>query len=597
MSKKRSEIDDKNKWDLSSIFKDSNSFKEEYKNVLIELRNLNIIKENIFSDSTNLLNYLKQTEKLERRIYKLYYYAHLNFDSDTLNNEYQENKEKIENLITEYSSITSFFEPLLLKEDYSKIMNFCNENKELSIYKFKFEELFRFKEHILDEKTENLLSKFSKTLELPENIYDIFIDGDLKFGTFKDNNNQDIELNDSNYSIYIKSDNRIIRKNAFELMFKTYSNYGNTISSIYRANVENLELISKLRNFNSSIESSLFNDNISIEIYDNLINTVEKNLDPLYKYYNLKKQILSLDEIHLYDVYAPLIKNSNKKYTFSEGKELVIKALEVLGKDYINIINKAFIEKWIDIYHNDGKRSGAYSSGFYDTKPYVLLNYENSLNDVSTLAHELGHSCHTYLSCKNNEYIYSNYKIFVAEVASTVNELLLSKYMLKISKDKEEKLTILNSLLELFRTTIYRQTMFAKFEKEMCELNSKGEVLTKEVISNNYYEIVKKYFGKDVICDELIKYEWERIPHFYYNFYVYKYAIGLSCACYIVENILNKKENALENYIKFLSSGASDYPSSLLKIAGIDISSSEVIESAIKMFDNTLEEFKTLYYS
>ena len=594
MAKKRNEIDNIYKWDLSSIFKNRNEFELEYNSVSKDINEINKIKDDIFLNSDNLLNYFKLEEKLERRIYKLYFYAHLNFDSDTLNTEYQEDKEKIENLITIFSSLISFFDPSILKQDYNKIMDFCNENKELSIYKFRLEEIFRFKNHILDEKEENIISKFSKILSVPENIYDTFTDSDLKFGEICDSKGNHYELNDSNYSIYIRSDDRTTRKNAFDLMFSTYKNYENTISNTFRSNVEALELISKLRNYNSTIEASLYADNISLDIYNNLIKTVSDNLDVLYKYYDMKKDILKLDSIHLYDVYAPLIKNSNKTYSFDEAKELVKSSLEVLGKDYIKIIDKAFNEKWIDIYHNEGKRSGAYSSGFYDTNPYVLLNYEGNINDVSTLAHELGHSCHTYLSCKNNPYVYSSYKIFVAEVASTVNELLLSKYLLKVSNDKDEKLTILNNLLELFRTTIYRQTMFAEFERDMHKINSEGTILTKEVLSNSYYELVKKYFGDNVVIDELIKYEWERIPHFYYNFYVYKYAIGLSCACYIVTNILDDKENALENYIKFLSSGGSDYPANELKIAGIDVSSSEVILSAIKMFDSVIEEFKSL---
>ena len=593
MAKKRNEIEEKYKWDLSSIFKNQKEWLEEYNKVSKDINKINEIKDDIFKSSDNLLNYLKVEEELERRIYKLYFYAHLNFDSDTSDTKYQEDKEKIENLITIFSSLISFFDPMLLKEDKNKIMEFCSSNKELNIYKFRLEEIFRFKDHVLNEKEEELISKFSKILSVPEDIYDTFTDSDLKLGEFESKGKK-IELNDSNYSIYIRDNDRETRKNAFELMFKSYSNYENTISNTFRSNVEALELISKLRNYNSTIESALYADNISVDIYNNLIKTVNNNLGTLYKYYDMKKDILGLDELHLYDVYAPLVKNSTKTYSFDEAKELVRNALKVLGEDYIKIIDKAFEDRWIDIYHNENKRSGAYSSGFYDTNPYVLLNYEGNLNAVSTLAHELGHSCHTYLSCKNNPYVYSSYKIFVAEVASTVNELLLSKYLLSISNDKEEKLTILNNLLELVRTTIYRQTMFAEFERDMHELNSKGTILTKEVLSNNYYELVKKYFGDNVVCDELIKHEWERIPHFYYNFYVYKYAIGLSCACYIVDGIINKKENALENYIKFLSSGGSDYPANELKIAGIDVSSSEVIESAIKMFDETIDEFKSL---
>ena len=352
--------------------------------------------------------------------------------------------------------------------------------------------------------------------------------------------------------------------------------------------------LAKLKKYNSSLEAALFGDNINIEVYDNLIKTVRNNLDVLYKYFKLKKDVLKLDDFHLYDQYVDLVEENTKKYSFEEAKELVINALSVLGKDYITNLTKAFDERWIDVYNNKGKRGGAYSSGFYDTKPYILLNYEGTINDVSTLAHELGHSMHTYYSCLNNPYQYSSYQIFVAEVASTVNELLLNFYLLNNSSCKEEKKYILSNLMDLFKATIYRQTMFAEFEKNMHQLKEQGNVLTNEVLCDNYYKLNLDYFGTDVVVDDLIKYEWERIPHFYYNFYVYKYAIGLSCACYIVDNILNKKENALENYLKFLSSGGSDYPACELKIAGIDVTKKEVIESAIKMFDNFIEQFKTL---
>jgi len=597
MAKKRSEIDNNSKWDLSLIFKSDNDWIKEFNKIENDINEVNNYKDNFLESDINLLNYLKLTESLERRLFKLYFYAHLNYDAETINNDNQEKKEKIENLLTKYSSMTSFFEPSLLKLDYDKILKYCDNNKELNKYRFYFEQKFRFKKHILDDNIENLLAKFSKIFSVPENIYDTFTDSDLKFGTFKDKDGNDIELTDSNYGIYIRSNDRTIRKNAFELMFNTYSKYKNTISTTFRGNVEYLIEIAKLRNFDSSIKASLFADNVDESIYNNLIDTVNKHLPVLYKYYDMKKEILGVSELHLYDTYAPLIKEDDKKYEFEEAKELVLNALSVLGSDYISIINKAFDEKWIDVYYNEGKRSGAYSSGFYDTNPYILLNYEGNLNDVSTLAHELGHSVHTYLSCKNNEYIYSSYKIFVAEVASTVNELLLAKYLLKVSKDKNEKLTILNNLLELFKATIFRQTMFAEYEKNMHELSSKGEVLTPDKLSCEYYQLVKKYFGCNVVIDDIIKYEWERIPHFYYNFYVYKYATGLSCACYIVESILNNKENALENYLKFLSLGGSDYPVNELKIAGINIENSEVIESAINMFDDILEEFKILYFS
>lgn len=597
MAKKRNEIEDVYKWDLSSIFSSPSVWDKEYDSLSKDIEDIVKFKDNLTSSSTNLLGFLKENEVLERRLYKLYYYAHLSYDAETIDVENQERYEKIENLLAAYSSLISFFEPNLLKEDYNYILSLCDENEELNEYRFRFEQIFRYKEHVLSEKEESLLARFSKILSSNESIYSILNDSDMKFGEFVDDKGEKHELTKSNYSTYIMDSNRSIRKGAFDLLYDTYASYKNTLSSTFRGHVEHLYESASLRGYKSSIESSLYNDNVDVKVYNNLIDTVSANLEVLYKYYDIKKNMLKLDEFHMYDVYVPVVSESNKDYTFNEAKNMVIDALSILGEDYIKIINKAFDERWIDIHYNEGKRGGAYSSGFYDTNPYLLLNYEGKLDDVSTLAHELGHSVHTYLSCKNNSYTYSNYEIFVAEVASTVNELLLAKHLLKVSKDRNEKLSILNQLLELFKGTIFRQTMFAEFERDMHELYSKGNVLTSEVLSDSYYKLVKKYFGDSVVADDKIKYEWERIPHFYYNFYVYKYAIGLSCACFIVESILSGKENAKENYIKFLSSGGSDYPVNELKIAGVDVEDEKTVLSAIKMFDSILDEFNTLYYN
>lgn len=596
MAKKRTEIDSSSKWDLTPIFKSDEDWDKEFEVLSKEVHNITKHKDTCVNSSDDLLAFLEENESLERRLYKLFYYAHLSYDADTLDVKNQERYQKLENLLTLYSSLVSFFEPTILKEDYNHILEFCDENKSLDKYKFYFEQLFRYKKHYLSKEIEEVISKFSKTLDTSSEIYSTLTNSDIKFGDFKDGNGEYQELTKSNYNKYMMSKNRTTRKNAFRLMYKVYSDYKNTIAATFRGNVEYLKNISDLRGYNSSIESSLYADNVDIKIYDNLINTVSSNLNVLYDYYNMKKRALGLDELHLYDIYTPLVQDLEKEYSFEEAKDIVLDSLSVLGEDYIKIINKGFDEKWIDIYYNEGKRSGAYSSGFYDTNPYILLNFEGSLDDVSTLAHELGHSVHTYLSCKNNDYIYSSYKIFVAEVASTVNELLMYKHLLKTSNDKNEKLYVLNELLELFKGTIFRQTMFAEFERDMHKLNSEGTILTSDLICNKYYELVVKYFGPDVICDEEIKYEWERIPHFYNDFYVYQYATGLSAACYIANSILSGKEGAVENYIKFLSLGGSDYPVNELKIAGVDIESKEVVMSAIKMFEELLEEFKSLYF-
>ena len=592
--KTRSEIEEKYKWDLTLIYKDPDSWYEDYDLASKEIKKVLEFKGNIVKNAKNLLDYIEFSMNLERKLYKLYYYAHLNFDSDTTNDEYQKMNGKIENLLAEYNRLDSFANPEMMKIDYSQVKEFYKEEPRLEEYEFLLEQLYRYKDHILNTEAESIISSFANINSTPEQVFEALTDSDLRFGKVKNDKGEEIELTESNYSSFIESTNRDVRKEAFEMLLKTYSNYKNTIANTFAGNVEVLTTMAKLKKYSSSLEASLFDDNISTEVYNNLIDTVSNNLNVLYKYFDLKKEVLGLDEFHLYDQYNSLVPDCSKNYTFEEAKELVLKALAVLGEDYVANLNKAFDERWIDVYNNKGKRTGAYSSGFYDTNPYVLLNFNGKFGDVSTLAHELGHSMHTYYSCHNNPYQYSSYKIFVAEVASTVNELLLKYYILNHTDDVNEKKYIINEMMNNFKSTIYRQTMFAEFERDMHALKEKGEILTSQLLSDKYYELNKKYFGPDVVVDDVIRYEWERIPHFYYDFYVYKYAIGLSCACYIADGILNNKPNALENYKKFLSSGGSDYPANELKIAGIDVTKSEVVESAIKMFDNLIKQFKEL---
>lgn len=591
--RKRNEIDDKYKWDLSLICNSCDDWYNDFDKCLKEVNKVCEYKGKLTSSASCLLEYITYSLDYERRLYKLYFYAHLKHDEDTTNTKAQEMSGKILDLINKFEENEAFANPELMSVDYKVLEKFMEEEPKLKEYDFLLENIYRYKKHILNDDSEKLLSSLSNVFSSSEKTYESLTDSDMKFG-FIDTDEGSVELTSSNYSLFIKDENRDVRKQAFMLYHNTYGNLKNTLASIYKSQVDTLTTIAKIRKYNSSLEASLFADNIPTLVYDNLIKTVNDNMSTIYRYFDLKKKVLGLDELHLYDVYVELIKDLDKDYSFEDAKELVIDALSVLGEDYIKIINKAFDEKWIDVYNNVGKRSGAYSSGFYDTNPYVLLNYEGKLKDVSTLAHELGHSAHTYLSCKNNPYHYSSYKIFVAEVASTVNELLLNKYLLKNSKSKEEKLFVLNNMMELFKGTIYRQVMFAEFEKITHAKKENGEILTYELLNNIYYDLNKKYFGDGVYVDDEIKYEWSRIPHFYYDFYVYKYAIGLSSACYIVEGILNNKENALENYLKFLKTGGSMYPIDELKVAGVDVTKSEVVISAIKMFDEVMNQFEAL---
>ena len=595
--KLRCEIEDKYKWDLTKIYKDEKEWQKDFDDVKEKILKVLEYKDNFLSNGKRLYEYLKYDEEVSRKLEKIYYYAHLNYDANTLDEKYKVMTNKVSDLFTKYNELSSFVVPEILKLDEEKLNTFYKEEEKLEDYRFSIENIYRFKNHTLDEEKEKMLSNLSKCLSNPEETYEALTDSDFEYDYITDEKGNKVKFNESNYSLFIKSKDRSVRKKAFEMLHNKYKKYIRTITSTYKGEVENNVVLAKIRNYDSAISASLYSDNVSQDIYDNLIKVVNDNMNVLYDYYDLKKEILSLDCLHMYDTYVEIINNIDKKYSFDEAKEIVIDALSVLGDKYVKNLKKAFDEKWIDIYHSKGKRSGAYSSGNFDVNPYVLLNFEGTLNDVSTLAHELGHSMHTYLSCKNNPYQYSSYEIFVAEVASTVNELLLANYMLKNSKNKDEKLAIINHILDLYKATLYRQTMFAEFEKETHKLREKGEVLTSELLSNTYYNLVKKYFGPNVLCDDLIRYEWARIPHFYYNFYVYKYATGISAASYIVDGILNNKEGALENYINFLKTGGSMYPLDELKIAGVNLNSKSVILSAIKTFEKYLKEFKDIYNS
>ena len=592
--KKRSEIKEEDTWDLSVLYKNTEAFKEEYKKLKDDIKEIEKYKGKLLESADTLLNFLKLEDTLERRLYKLYYYAHLNFDVDTTNAKSLELTAEISQLITIYSTLTSFVDPELLKAEYAKILRFYEEKPELLTYRFNLENLYRYKKHTLRENAEKILSTLSEALNASDEIYESLTDSDLTFGNIVVDGKR-IEFTESNYSTFIESNDRKVRQKAFNILFKNYQKYIHTIANTFRFHVETASKLAKLKHYESSLAASLFQENIDIKVYDNLIKTVRKNLSTLYDYYNLKKEVLGLDKLHLYDIYANMVSDIDVKYTFDEAKNIVLDALGMLGTDYQKKLTKAFNNRFIDIYNNKGKRSGAYSSGFYDTPPYILLNYEGGYSDLTTLAHELGHSMHTMYSCENNPYNTSSYQIFVVEVASTVNELLLLKYLLKKTDSKKEKLFLLNKLLELFKGTIFRQTMFAEFEKNMYESHEKGIVLTPEYLNSEYYKLVCDYFGRDVVKDKLIQYEWMRIPHFYYNFYVYKYAIGLSAACKIVHDIELNGEKAISNYLAFLKTGGSMYPSEELKIAGVDISSPEFIEEAISMFKETISEFREIY--
>lgn len=592
--KTRSDISEEVKWDLSSLYTDEDKWYRDLSNLEKEVNRYQDYEGKLNNAST-ILKYLRFDDEVMMKLDALYVYAHLRFDEDTTNFKYQKMKGQAEKLLSKFSNVSAFVIPELMKLSLEDVQRFFEEEPLLKEYEYDLLDLMRFKPYVLSDKEEKVLSRLGRVLDNPETTAAYLRDADMQFGNIKDEEGNEVELTDTNYAIYIASKDRRVRKEAFYTLFKAYEGLQNTFASAYQGKVIYSNENAKMRGYKDAREAALFASNVSPLIYDNLVNTIHKNLNIMDKYYRMKKEVMGLDELHIYDIYSPLIPYSSKKYTFNEAKDIVVSALSILGDTYINDLKKAFTERWIDVYPNKGKRGGAYSSGCYTSKPYVLLNFNGLFHDVSTLAHELGHSMHSYYSIKNNPYSHYQYKIFVAEVASQVNEIILARYLIDNTEDKNEKLSILDNLMELFKSSIVRQTMFAEFEYLTHKSEQNGEVLTSEFLSDCYYKLYQKYSGHEMISDKEIRYEWARIPHFYYNFYVYQYSTGLAAACYIANNIMSGKEGALENYLKFLTLGGSMDPVSELKVAGVDIASPEVIQSAMDMFDNTIDEFKKIY--
>ena len=589
----RSDVRVEDTWDLSKLFSSVSEFNNTYDMVKEEIEDFIKYKDYDLTNKNNLLEVMDKSYEIERVLDRLSAYTSLLFDEDTTNSDSLSLKGRVSNLYDLYSNNSYFLVPNLLKIDYSVIKDMLSDER-LKGYERVFENIFRYKKYTLSDKEEELLSKIGKMLGNNYDTYEMIKDADISFDSIIVDGKEQ-ELNNSNYTLYIEDKNRDVRKSTFKSLYKTYKQFKESFASTLYGNVKEDVVSAKIRGYSSAMEESLYHDELNMSVYNNLVDTINKHMDVVYKYYDLKKNILGLDELHLYDVYTPIVVDYDKKYDFEEAKKIVLDTVNVLGEDYVNTLRQGYIDRWVDIYPNKGKRTGAYSGGCYDSYPYILLNYQNKFDDVSTLIHESGHSMHSYYSREANSYPYGYYSIFVAEVASTVNELLLSKYMYKHSTDKKEKLFILNRLMALFRATIYRQTMFAEFEKDIYDMVENDEVLTSDLLCDKYYDINKKYFGNNVVIDDEIRYEWERIPHFYYNFYVYKYATGLSAACYIVNRILSGEENAVNDYINFLKCGKSKSPLDSLLVAGVDLSDSKVIEEAVKMFDDTIEEFKKLY--
>ncbi len=596
MTDVRADIPAKYKWDLSVIYADMKAFDADYDRAKEMIAAFPAHKDTMLTGAEALYNMFCDMTALGRILQKLYSYASLNSDVDTSDNSYVSLKGRVMNLDNDLSAAAFFVDPYLLRLDDETLNKWFAEFPKLEEYRRSIEASLRYRPHTLSDECEKLMADLSAGFHTHGNIRSTFSNADLTFGKIKGEDGKPVTLTDSTYGIFLQSTNRRVRKAAFDRIYATYSSFGNTYAALMNSFVKERTTYAKVRNFPDSITASVFRDEVTPVIYNNLCDTVSKNLKPLYDYYALKKKALGVPKLHLYDIYTPLISSCDRKYTYEEAVDIVLDAIKLFGEEYHSTLSAGLKEKgWADVYPNKGKRGGAYSSGSYDTEPYILLNYTDTLDDVSTLAHEAGHSMHSYFSAKANTPQESHYTIFVAEVASTVNELVLFRKLLRESDNREEKLYILNQLMETYKGTLYRQTMFAEFEKEMHAMVEAGETLTKDLLCKRYYELVRRYFGKDVVCDKQIACEWMRIPHFYYNFYVYKYATCISAASAIVKKIEEQGDAYVEKYLNFLKCGGSRSPLDSLLVADIDLTKPEVIEDAIADFAAAVEQFRTLY--
>lgn len=581
-------------WNLKDLFKDIEEFNKEKKEIQNILEEIKKYQGKLCDTSDNLYNCYRLYEEALEKYEKVYSYGMLIYHLDMSNQEGIKLFKEVESLGTEFSIATSYITPEITYADEARIQNYLKNDKRLSRYLRDIKETLEKKKHVLSKQEENLLANFSEIIAAPENTFDMLTNVEFKFGKLIDENGEEVELTNSNYTIYLKSVNQNVRKQAFILMYKKYEEYINTITEMYITNVKAKTTTAKLRKYESSLEQAVINDDASINVYNSLITAIDKNISSNYEFLKLKKKMLSLQEMHIYDLYVNPCEQGKDEITFEEAKQEILNALQVLGKEYTNILKEAFENNWIDVFARPNKRSGAYSMGVYGVHPFVLANFVNSKRDVSTIAHELGHSIHSYYSNNNQTVIDANYTIMVAEVASTVNEILLSDYQIKNETNKAKKAELLYELLEMIRATFFRQAMFAEFEKIVHEKIEKGTMLSSEDLNDIYYKLNQKYFGIDIIIDEQIKYEWARIPHFYSDFYVYKYATGVSAAIAIATKIINKEPGIIEKYIEMLKQGCSKKSIDLLKMVNVDLEKEETYTNTIAFYNNKIEELKQL---
>lgn len=589
----RSEQNPEYTWAIEDIYADDSLWRADLEKLKAMPERLIAFKGKLSESGNTLLEFLTLSDEISVLCDSLGNYAQRKSDEDTANSVYQAMTGQLTNVYVEINSVLSFGTPELVSVSDVRMEELYTEAPGLELYRTHLDRIRKQRHHILSDAEEKILALSGEMAQSPENIYSMFSDADLKFPDATDKDGVKHQVTHGSYIPLVQSKDRTLRKSAFESMYHTYDNFKNTCAATLSAQVKALNFYAKARKYNSTLEEALSDTDVPTEVYYNLINAVHENMHYMYDYVKLRKKIMDLEELHMYDLYTPVVPDFDMKITFEQAKEIVFKALEPMGKEYLAILKEGFENRWIDVYENQGKTSGAYSAGAR-VHPYVLLNHKDTLNCMFTLAHEMGHAIHSYLSNKNQPVIYSNYVIFVAEVASTCNEALLMQYLLKNTEDKREKAYLINYFLEQFRTTLYRQTMFAEFELKINEQIANGETLTADSLNKLYHSLNELYFGNDIVIDSEIDLEWARIPHFYYDYYVYQYATGYSAAIALSQRILSEGETAVKDYIKFLSGGCSKDPISLLKGAGVDMITSKPVSDALKLFGELISEMEQL---
>lgn len=593
----REEADARCKWAIEDLYKDDEDWKRDYELLKSRIPELTKFRGRLGESAEVLLSMQKLSDELNQLLEKVYVYANQRLHENTDNSTYQNLASQAQGLLVELSESLSFVEPELMELPDGIIETFLDENEELSVYRQYFENIIRQKKHVLPTEQEQLLAAMGEVAESPKDIFSMFNNADIRFPEITGEDGNPVQVTHGRYMSLMQSRNRQVRKDAFEAMYGVYGDWRNTLAAMYRANVKQEAFLAKAHKYTSDLEAALDGSHIPVKVYEQLIEAVHESMPLMYRYMKLRKKLLGVEELHMYDLYVPVIEQDHSEIPFEQAKKTVLEGLAPMGEEYLHLLREGFDHGWIDVYENQGKRTGAYSWGAYGTHPYVLLNYQGTLHDVFTLAHEMGHALHSWYSDEHQPYIYAGYRIFVAEVASTCNEALLIHYLMEQSKkagDRKKTMYLMNYFLEQFRTTLFRQTMFAEFEKITHGLQEQGETLTADRLCEIYYDLNKLYFGEEICVDQEIAMEWARIPHFYTPFYVYQYATGFSAAIALSKQILEQGAPAVERYKKFLKGGSSMYPLELLKMAGVDMEQKAPVQDALAVFAQYLDEMERL---